>query len=219
MRRVPPIDDEQPGGSSRNLLLNPAMVSTPNRPLSGWKVLMGPTGYALPGSATVSRIDAVAVLFSAVRSTLLCGYVGLTAFLPSPHIALTPHQPRVADPAPSPPFTATETLQLDGGSCCDIEPTDGGQLLATSREWFVREQEVDLRATGLPASFIDRAPPITVSERFASGGSGEKVREWESDSELSSADAPKSLPSARAAPPLLCKRPRFRGRPQPSPSR
>ena len=63
-------------------------------------------------------------------------------------------------------YAARESLQLDGG-CCDITPQEGSQFIATSSGWFVREQEVDLCATGLLPGFLDRAPNITVSERFA----------------------------------------------------
>ena len=52
--------------------------------------------------------------------------------------------------------------------CCSLAPDPGGRLLATSSTgWFVREQEVDLVALGFAPTYLDTAPAVHVSERFA----------------------------------------------------
>ena len=54
------------------------------------------------------------------------------------------------------------------GTCCIIHSrARGGQMIATSRQGVVREQEVDLLALGFSPRYLDSAPPIHVSESFA----------------------------------------------------
>ena len=63
-----------------------------------------------------------------------------------------------------------ESTQWEGSSCCDIEPSNpdgGGSLVATSTDWLVRSQEIDLVALGFSARHLDTAPDLKISERFA----------------------------------------------------
>lgn len=78
---------------------------------------------------------------------------------------------------PAPPCAAGADCQHDGftrlgatallGTCCDIQASGGGMLLAASSVGFLRVQTVDLAALGFSAAFLDRSPDVHAREAFA----------------------------------------------------
>ena len=64
-------------------------------------------------------------------------------------------------------YTVLESVTLLG-TCCEVTSRSrSGQVVSMERSGAFREQEIDLLALGFSSSYLDRAPAIYASERFA----------------------------------------------------
>ena len=73
----------------------------------------------------------------------------------------------VQSPGATSGYKAIESTSLLGTCCIVRSHAQGAQMIATSSQGMVREQEIDLLALGFTSDYLDSMPPIHVSERFA----------------------------------------------------